>query len=293
VIRVGPAGWSYPDWDGKVWPRTKTKDFHGLPFLARYLTCMEVNSSFYALPKPKVVGRWADLLEPFEDFAVIMKLYRDFTHGPWVETEATQNAKTYQQALVPLERKKKLKGILVQFPITFLHGREEIFRLGRIRRLFEGKPLILEVRHHSWFERPVLSELRGLGYSLAYIDLPEAWNHPPPDHPATGPIGYLRLHGRNSQHWFSAQSGRDQKYDYLYSPPEIGQLAYRVDSIAKRSEETYVVTNNHFEGKAVANALELRFLLEGRRKVAAPATLVETYPHLKEITIPEGQGRLF
>ena len=293
MIRVGPAGWSYPDWDGTVYPRTKPKDFHGLPFLARYTTCLEVNSSFYALPKPKIVGRWADRLAPFDGFLLIVKLYQGLTHAPWDETTARGQAQAFLEALQPLQAKRRLAGVLVQFPITFLHGREELHRLGRIRRLLEDQRLILEVRHHSWFEPPVLHELRGLGYSLAYIDLPQAWNHPPADHEPTGPIGYLRLHGRNEAAWFSPQAGRDQKYDYLYTKPEIGQLAYKVDSIAKRSEETYVVTNNHFQGKAVANALELRYLLEGRRKVAAPAPLVDTYPHLAEICIPEGQGRLF
>ncbi|HPF15151.1 MAG: DUF72 domain-containing protein [Planctomycetes bacterium] len=293
MIRVGPAGWSYPDWDGKVWPRSKPKDFHGLAFLARYVTCMEVNSSFYALPQAKHCGRWASLLEPFPGFALIMKLHQSFTHGAWDETAAKDSARKFLDALVPLERAKLLHAVLVQFPITFLHGRDEVLRLGRIRRLFENQTLVLEMRHRSWFDPPALHEIRGLGYSLAYIDLPDAWNHPPKDHPPTGPVGYLRLHGRNEATWFAHDSGRDQRYDYLYSPPEIGQIAYRVDAIAKRSETTYVVTNNHFEGKAVANALELRYLLEGRKPVAAPATLVANYPHLAPITVPEGQGRLF
>ena len=293
MIRIGTAGWSYPDWDGKVYPRTKPKGFHGLPFLARYTTCLEVNSSFYALPKPKVVGRWADLVAPFDGFQLIFKLYQGLTHSPWDEESAQEQAQLFLDALRPMEAKGRLAGVLVQFPITFLHGSEELFRLGRIRRLLENQRLILEVRHHSWFEPPVLHELRGLGFSLAYIDLPKAWNHPPPDHEPTGPIGYVRLHGRNESAWFSSSAGRDDQYNYLYTKPEIGQLAYKVDAVAKRSDETYVVTNNHFEGKAVANALELRYLLEGRRKVLAPAPLVESYPHLADICVAEGQGRLF
>ncbi|MEZ5975025.1 MAG: hypothetical protein R3E96_09340 [Planctomycetota bacterium] len=57
MIAVGPAGWSYPDWDGKVWPKHKTKDFHGLAFLARYVTCLEVNSTFYAMPQSRNAAR--------------------------------------------------------------------------------------------------------------------------------------------------------------------------------------------------------------------------------------------
>ena len=168
-----------------------------------------------------------------------------------------------------------------------------MLRLGRIRHLFEGKSLILEVRHRSWFEKPALNALRGLGYSLASIDLPDAWNHPPAEFDATGPIGYLRLHGRNDKAWFSTSAGRDDKYNYLYSKAEVGQMAYRADALAKNSDATFVVTNNHFQGKAVANAMELRYLLEGREKVAAPASLVHAYPHLAEICVAQGQGRLF
>ena len=293
MIYVGPAGWSYPDWDGTVWPKVKTKSFHGLSYLARYVTCLEINSSFYALPKAANCARWAQLLSPFPGFRLIAKLYQGFTHQAWDEAQAATDAERFCSALVPLDQAKLLAGILVQFPVTFLHGRQEIGRLARIRRLLEPHALILEMRHVSWFDPPVLHELRGLGYSLAHIDLPAAWNHPPAEHPGTGPIGYLRLHGRNDRTWFASNSGRDQRYDYLYSPPEIGRLAYRVDAIAKESDATYVVTNNHFSGKAVANALELRHLLEGRRKVAAPATLVHAYPHLRPITEPDGQGQLF
>ena len=289
MIHVGPAGWSYPDWDGKVWPRDKARGFHGLSFLAPFITCMEVNSSFYALPKARACGRWADLLQPHLGFPVILKLYQGFTHEPWNEASAEENAKKFRDALRPLQAAKNLAAILVQFPIRFLHGRDELLRLGRIRRLFEGLPLVLEVRHRSWFEKPALNALRGLNYSLAHIDLPDAWNHPPADFEPTGPIGYLRLHGRNERAWFQQSAGRDDKSNYLYTQPDIGQAV----RIAQRSEVTYVVTNNHFEGKAVANALELRYLLEGREKVAAPQTLVHAYPHLKEITMPQGQGRLF
>lgn len=293
MIRVGPAGWSYPDWEGRVWSRSKPKGFHALPFLARFITCMEVNSSFYALPQAKHTSRWGSYLESWPDFRLIMKLHQSFTHETWDSGKAAESATRFSEALAPLKRRKLLAGILVQFPVTFLYGPQSLQRLGHISALFEGENLVLEVRHNSWFEPPALNSIAGLGYSLAHIDLPAAWNHPPERHSPTGSTGYLRLHGRNSHHWFNSKSGRDQRYDYLYSPPEIGQAAYKVDSIAKESDDTYVVTNNHFEGKAMANALELRYLLEGREPVAAPGPLVTTYPHLQEITRVEGQTELF
>jgi uncharacterized protein YecE (DUF72 family) len=129
--------------------------------------------------------------------------------------------------------------------------------------------------------------------SLAHIDLPEAWDHPPPTHPPTGPIGYLRLHGRNSSTWFAKGAGRDDRYDYLYGPPEVGDLARRALSIDAESDVTWVVTNNHFEGQAIANALEFKYLLSGKQPPPAPPQLVQAFPHLEGITRPAGQQDLF
>jgi hypothetical protein len=108
---------------------------------------------------------------------------------------------------------------------------------------------VLEVRHASWFVPPPLDTIRGLAYSLAYIDLPPSWDHPPEWHAPTGPIGYLRLHGRNAAQWFRRGAERDDKYDYLYGPEEIDALARKAERIAGEHAETSVVTNNHFEGE--------------------------------------------
>ncbi|HUR27336.1 MAG TPA: DUF72 domain-containing protein, partial [Planctomycetota bacterium] len=165
-------------------------------------------------------------------------------------------------------------------------------RVSELRQHFSRVPLVLELRHVSWFEPSALRFVRELGVSLAAIDLPQAPQHPPSDHPTPGPIGYLRLHGRNAAAWFARDSVRDQKYDYLYTPAEIATLAQRAQRLAGRHDETFVVTNNHFEGKAVANALELLAALTGE-KVRAPLQLAERYPQLEATTRPEGQGDLF
>ena len=98
---------------------------------------------------------------------------------------------------------------------------------------------------------------------------------------ATSRVGYVRVHGRNYRDWFREGAGRDARYDYLYSAGELEPWAERVKEIAElpRCEDVYVVTNNHFEGKAVANASMLESMIEGRR-VAAPPTLVERYREL-------------
>lgn len=294
-IRVGPAGWSYPDWEGRVYPAHKPHGFHPLPYLARTFDTIEINSSFYALPRREHTARWVELVAALPAFRFQVKLNRDFTHvpedadalAPWEE-----RAREFRAGIEPLVRAKRLQSLLVQFPVTFLHGKSEVRRLGRIRALFDGLPLVLEVRHESWFTPPALATLRGLSYSLCHVDMPRAWNHPPDWHAPTGPIGYLRLHGRNASTWFRAESERDDKYDYSYDRTELASLADKARRIASEHDEAVVVMNNHFAGQAVANGIELLFLLRGQ-PVTAPPDLVDVYPHLAAITRDEGQQRLF
>ena len=294
MIRVGPAGWSYPDWEGRVYPRHKGRGFHALPFLAETFGCLEVNSSFYALPSARSTSHWAELLRPFPDFELIVKLYQGFTHKPEAESVSgwEQDAQRFEEGIAPLLRAKKLAALLVQFPISFQESPQAVRRLARVRQLFDRHELVLELRHRSWFEPPSLNEVRGLGYSLAYIDLPPAWNHPPDWHEPTGSIGYLRLHGRNQETWFRRDATRDDRYDYLYAPDELDALVRKALQIDGSSDRTYVITNNHFEGQAVANGIEFLQRLSGEPIAAAPE-IVRAFPRLAGITRQTGQAELF
>jgi uncharacterized protein YecE (DUF72 family) len=293
VIRVGPAGWSYPDWEGRVYPAVKPTGFDALSFLTRFFDCVEVNSTFYAMPHPQHAERWVHVTRAHAAFRFVVKLHRSFTHEPEPTSDAwTAAAHAFNVGIEPLQRTKRLSSVLVQFPISFLYGKAEVRRLGRLRALFPHVPLVLEVRHQSWFSLPALDTIRGLSYSLAHTDQPAAWNHPPDWHASTGPIGYLRLHGRNDATWFRKDAGRDEKYDYLYSRDELAGLVAKVHRLAAEHGEVTVVTNNHFAGQAVANAIELLALIRGE-PVLAPTDLVEAYPRLKSIVRADGQQKLF
>jgi uncharacterized protein YecE (DUF72 family) len=299
VIRVGPAGWSYADWGGRVYPRPKPPGFHGLAYLARFVQVVEVNSTFYAPPRAEVTRRWVQRLAPYGHLLLTAKLERTFTHRPRADSRAQIEvaARVFLDGLEPLVAARRLAALLVQFPLSFHQGAAELRHLGLLRALFGELPLVLELRHRSWFEPDARRQIAGLGYSLAYIDLPAAHDHPPPWHAATGPIGYLRLHGRNAASWFSPDAGRDARYDYLYSRAELSEVAARARRIAGEHDQTFVVTNNHFEGKAVANALEIMAELRGAL-VDGPAELVRAYPRLERsvraVDAPGGgQGELF
>ena len=231
MIRIGTAGWSYADWEGRVYPRTKPRGFHPLPFLARYVDCVELNSSFYALPDPRHAESWVRMVEPWPAFRFTAKLWGALTHER--ETDVARAASSYRAALAPLAEGGRLGALLAQFPLGFRDGPATRERMSRLTEAFVGLPLALEVRHASWYEPGALEFLEALGgWSLAEIDLPEPpegsrARHGPRSAPYLGPIGYLRVHGRNQAAWFDPRAGRDQKYDYLYGEDEVAELAAR------------------------------------------------------------------
>ena len=294
MILYGLAGWSYADWEGRVYPRPRPAGFHPLAWLARYVDLMELNSSFYALPNPQHAQRWAQLLEPFPAFRFTAKLHQSFTHGPLREVGAA-SAEAFALGLAPLVEAQRLLALLVQFPASFRAGDAGWARLARIRALFPRDVLVAELRHRSWFEDIAYRRLAELGYGLAHIDLPPAREHPPEEHPSLGPLAYLRLHGRNADAWFDPRAGRDDKYDYRYGAGEVDAIARRLEQLAGRSEKALLVANNHFGGQAVAAALELRAAVTGDRP-RAPRVLVDAFPDLArtvEVDEPDGQGTLF
>ena len=91
----------------------------------------------------------------------------------------------------------------------------------------------------------------------------------------------MRLHGRNVKEWFREGAGRDARYDYLYNEFELFEICERIKLIAKEAEEVYVITNNHYRGKAVCNALEIKAKLEGRRVLKVPEPCWSITPSLR------------
>lgn len=132
-------------------------------------------------------------------------------------------------------------------------------------------------------DESVLDFLSELGIGFCNIDQPLLGKALKPSAERTSPIGYVRLHGRNYQNWFAENKRSSDRYDYLYAMKELEPWADRVRSISeKRRESVYVVTNNHFEGKAAVNALQFASLLTDR-PVDLPEQLLARYPQLRDI----------
>ncbi|HUE83292.1 MAG TPA: DUF72 domain-containing protein [Pyrinomonadaceae bacterium] len=279
-IRIGPAGWSYKDWNGIVYPETPGKKFDPLAYLANYFDTIEINSSFYRPPTANTTRSWARRVESNPEFVFTAKLHRVFTHERGKATG--EDERLFREGIQPLANAGKLGTLLIQFPWSFKNNDDERLYLFKLIDKFKDYPLVLEVRHSSWNTPPIHERLVEAGVGICNIDQPLFSKSIHPAAISTSPVGYIRLHGRNYQNWFREKAPRDERYNYLYSLDELEPWIARIKDVAEETKETYVITNNHFRGKAVVNGLELKSILEGQ-PVAAPALLLTEYPRLSEL----------
>lgn len=274
MIRVGTAGFSYKDWEGAVYPVPRPPAFDPLAYLAGFFPCIEMNVTFYRVPEAAHVAKWVETVAAHEDFRFTFKLYRGLTHGDEDET-----LPAFRAGLAPCRDAGKLGAVLLQFPFFFKNTQANRARLAFLAEGLAGWPLALEVRDRSWLAPAALDFLAGHGLNLCDIDICQTKDSVPPGSWTTGRLGYVRFHGRNREAWFDKKATVAQKYDYLYSPKELADWQGRIEEIAARTDSTYVILNNHFGGKAVANAFQLARLLTGRAPVPPPH-LVQHFPGL-------------
>jgi uncharacterized protein YecE (DUF72 family) len=285
-IRVGPAGWSYADWNGIVYPARRPRGFREASFLAEFFSTIEINTTFYHPARAEMARSWVERVEHNPEFRFTAKLWQRFTHGRNADRE---DEKAVKAGLEPLASAGRLGALLMQFPWSFKNTTENREYLGGVCMQFMEYPLVLEVRHSSWSRPEVFQMLADLGVGFSNIDQPVIGRSLAPSDRSTSPVGYVRLHGRNYEHWFGENEHPGERYDYLYRLDELEPWVERIRNVAAHSDVTYVITNNHFEGKAVANALELKSLLGGEA-VRVPETMLARYPELAGIRTPDASA---
>jgi uncharacterized protein YecE (DUF72 family) len=185
--------------------------------------------------------------------------------------------------------------VLLQFPFSFHRTAETVAYLTALLKRFADYPLVVEVRHGSWDSPETLELLRATGASFCNIDQPLIGKSLAPSAQATSGVGYVRLHGRRYDTWFTddATIPAHERYNYLYTAEELAPWVSRVRKVTEQTRNTFVITNNHFQGKAVVNALQIISILK-RSKVKVPEPLRRQYPQLEEIAdAPPAEPMLF
>jgi uncharacterized protein YecE (DUF72 family) len=265
VVRIGPAGWSYKDWEGIVYPPHGSR-FDHLAWLAGYFDTIEVNSPFYRIPPPTHASSWARRVAFNRDFQFTVKLFRGFTHEKEL---VAADLRAYRNFLGPLAAADRLGALLMQFPWSFRNDETSRARLERLFVEFAEFPKAVEVRHATFQNDAFAAFLAEHDVGFVNIDQPLFSDSVRPAEIVTGPLAYVRFHGRNYQKWFAHEESWE-RYDYLYPPEELEPWAKRVESMTAEKKDVYVVTNNHFRGQAIVNALDLQRMLGQETRVPPP-----------------------
>ena len=283
MTRVGPAGWSYKDWWGIVYPAKKPAGFHEATFLARYFDTVEINVSFYRPLVAKTSAAWVERVRGNADFRFTAKLWRGFTHE---RNASASDRQMFLDGIAPLLESGRLGALLLQFPWSFRNTDENRDYVARLADQFAQMPLVLEVRHGSWSEPGTLDFLEQRKIGLCNIDQPLFKRSVAPSALTTSAVGYVRLHGRNYKSWFTENKFAGERYNYLYSVEELEPWLDRIKTVEQSAQDTYVVTNNHYLGKAVVNAFEMLAILRAQ-PLPMPPQLLDRYPELKPFAVEE------
>jgi uncharacterized protein YecE (DUF72 family) len=281
-VLVGTAGWSFPDWEGIVYPKGAARSQEGLRFLSRLFDALEINVSFYRPILPSMARSWLSCVSSSPAFRFTAKLWQGFTHRRDGRHEAEETA--WREGVEPLLEAGRLEAVLAQFPHSFRNVAASRAYLDALLDRFASLPLVVELRHVSWMTDDVLAMLHERNVGCCNVDQPLLGDAAPPATLVTADVGYVRLHGRNRRDWFRADAGRDARYDYLYSEDEVDEWARRIGLMrgAAPRARIFIIANNHYRGQAAANALELKSALTGE-PVAVPASMLAAFPRLERV----------
>lgn len=248
-IRVGLSGWNYGHWrDGVFYPR-RLPASRWLEFYAERFDTVEVNSTFYRLPRVDAVARWVEQTPP--GFLFSVKASRYLTHikrlrdlGPGLER--------FLERIDPLLGSPKLGPLLWQLPPTFRRDQDRL--AGALVRLPPELRHCIEFRHPSWFVEETYELLREHQVALAIGDRPQV--NAFQAHELTASWTYVRFHG--------GTRGRRGNY----SESELREWAVRLLDWST-THEVFAYFNNDWEGFAPRNAAFLERLLDSRAARAA------------------------
>jgi len=242
---VGCSGWSYDGWLGHFYP-ARLPNAQWLEYYTRAFDTVEIDSSFYKIPRREMPIRW--VRNTPENFRFTAKFPQVVTHDTRLGG-GLDSLEVYFNTMKPLER--KLLALLIQLPpsLTKEEGLPKLEKL--IPFLWKKYRYAIEVRHKSWFTKEVYD-------LLARHDICLAWSQQdkiqtPPE--ITTDFVYLRLIGDRSIE--EKNFGKIQKDREV----EIKQWAERIKKISNKISFGIAVANNHYAGFAPATANTFKRML--------------------------------
>lgn len=236
-LRVGCSGWNYKHWRNGVFYPPRLPASRWLQFYTEHFDTVEVNATFYRLPRPSTVANWVALTPP--DFVFAIKMSRYVTHVKRL-AGVKESLERFYGTISPLVGTPKLGPVLWQFPETFHRNDERL--LGALDELPDGRHAF-EFRHASWFVPEILAFLRARNAALVIGDHPD---RPFQTFDLTANWTFVRFH--------YGKRGRGGNY----SERELDEWAGQLDGWRRRGIDAYAYFNNDWEGYAIENALGLK-----------------------------------
>ena len=234
TIHIGTSGWNYKHWKGPFYPEDLTsRDW--LKFYAKQLHTVEINNTFYKLPKKKVFEKWRDTVSPPFIFAV--KAGRYITHMKKLK-DPDQSLRNFLPRVEALG--DKLGPILFQLPPHW-H-----FNLERLKSFFQALPrdfrYTFEFRDSSWWREEVYNILKNYGAAFCIFEMADM--HSPRQ--VTADFVYVRLHGPGDA------------YQGKYDKRTLAGWAGAFSSWVRQGKEIFCYFDNDEKGYAAENALSLQ-----------------------------------
>ena len=242
--KVGCTGWSYQGWSGTFYPKN-LKSSEWLKYYSQLFDVTEINSTFYKIPVPEIVKRWA--IDTPRHFRFTAKFPSIITHKKRLEN-VNSDVFSFLTSLSPIY--EKVTALVLQLPpsLSFEEAKP------RLKELFKMLPddfkYPIEGRHRSWFSDDAITYLKQNNHCLVWNEV-SGVNNPMP---VTSDYVYVRLIGDRSI--------PDSKFGKI-----IKNKDYLIKSWAKKLQEiknvpfAMIMTNNHFEGFGPATANSLRMHL--------------------------------
>lgn len=285
-ILVGTASWSDPGFIADWYPKGLAAS-QRLGWYAERLNLVELNSSFYAVPKAEQVESWCrqtpdgfifdvkvhkllsrhsakpELLPPdLRKHAVVTKGKVELT--PAIEKAMAQRL---VEATEPLRRSGKFGAFLLQLSPAFRPKTNELDELDDLFALLHKFPLAVELRNRDWMVEPqvdaTIDFFRKGRIALVSVDAPEDEHFTimPCQDVVTNPaLGYMRLHGRNARGYIRGRTVAE-RFDYKYKEKELQELAERAVKLTAKATRVHMVYNNNSSNYAPIAATRTREIL--------------------------------
>jgi uncharacterized protein YecE (DUF72 family) len=242
-----------------------------LDYYARYFPIVEIDTSFYGIPRPEVVDSWIARTPP--GFRFNIKAFRSLTRhereGGRPRPPTDEEVRDFMAALSPLRESARLGAVHYQFPPWFTNRPQARDVLLETRERHPDDIVAIEFRHRSWFDNdawPATEDLlRELDCVYVGVDAPQLGSGTaPPILAITSPrLCIARFHGRNRTTWYRPDGPTsDYRFNYLYSPQELGEWVPAIREAAGRGTPVHVLLNNNRSNYAVVNAFDFGALLD-------------------------------